>query len=394
MQHRQKIGMQSRRGFLRAAAAGTLGFPMIVRAQTLGENAPSKRITMGIIGCGNQAQEDLKHWLSMEDVQVVAVCDVNRASYGYKTDKQFLGREPIRDLVNGAYAKRTESGTVKGCDMYSDFRDVLARKDIDTVAIITPDHWHAIQTIQAAAAGKDIYCQKPLGLTFRDGQEMIKAVLDTLKANKLKDSYIRLVVSRGTGDLGMDPRKCTGKPAVIIIADKITLYPEKHYKEGLTIVTVPTVRNMPEALNPQIKSLNYLNNILAKIEAVNAGCEEAIMLDALGFVAECTGDNIFIVKNGGLYTPPQCMGTLRGITRDSVIELAKKNRIPVHEHVLTRHEVYISDECFLTGTAAEIIPVVKIDGRVIGSGKPGPTTRKLIGKFHAITAQDGVRYKI
>ena len=225
-------------------------------------------------------------------------------------------------------------------------------------------------------------------------QEMIKAVLDTLKANKLKDSYIRLVVSRGTGDLGMDPRKCTGKPAVIIIADKITLYPEKHYKEGLTIVTVPTVRNMPEALNPQIKSLNYLNNILAKIEAVNAGCEEAIMLDALGLVAECTGDNIFIVKNGGLYTPPQCMGTLRGITRDSVIELAKKNRIPVHEHVLTRHEVYISDECFLTGTAAEIIPVVKIDGRVIGSGKPGPTTRKLIGKFHAITAQDGVRYKI
>lgn len=176
MQHRQKIGMQSRRGFLRAAAAGTLGFPMIVRAQTLGENAPSKRITMGIIGCGNQAQEDLKHWLSMEDVQVVAVCDVNRASYGYKTDKQFLGREPIRDLVNGAYAKRAESGTFKGCDMYSDFRDVLARKDIDTVAIITPDHWHAIQTIQAAAAGKDIYCQKPLGLTFRDGQEMIKAV--------------------------------------------------------------------------------------------------------------------------------------------------------------------------------------------------------------------------
>jgi predicted dehydrogenase len=175
-QHSKGLNAHSRRDFLRVAAAGAIGFPMVVRSQTLGQNAPSKRITMGIIGCGNQAEQDLKQWLPMEDVQVVAVCDVNRAGYGYKNDKQFLGREPTRDTVNAAYAKRSASGSFKGCDMHSDFREVLARKDIDTVAIITPDHWHAIQTIQAAAAGKDIYCQKPLGLTVRDGQEMIKAV--------------------------------------------------------------------------------------------------------------------------------------------------------------------------------------------------------------------------
>lgn len=175
-QHIEGLNAHSRRDFLRVAAASAIGFPMVVRSQTLGQNAPSKRITMGIIGCGNQAEQDLKQWLPMENVQIVAVCDVNRAGYGYKNDKQFLGREPTRDTVNKAYAERTASGTFKGCDMYVDFREVLARKDIDTVAIITPDHWHAIQTIQAAAAGKDIYCQKPLGLTVRDGKEMIKAV--------------------------------------------------------------------------------------------------------------------------------------------------------------------------------------------------------------------------
>ncbi len=166
----------TRRGFLQSAAVGAVGFPMVVRAQTLGANAPSKRITMGIIGCGNQAEQDLKQWLPMEDVQVVAVCDVNRASYGYRNDKQFLGREPVRDIVHKAYAERSASGSFKGCAVYTDFRELLARGDIDTVAIITPDHWHAIQTIQAAAAGKDIYCQKPLGLTVRDGREMIGAV--------------------------------------------------------------------------------------------------------------------------------------------------------------------------------------------------------------------------
>jgi len=222
--------------------------------------------------------------------------------------------------------------------------------------------------------------------------EMIKAVVRTLKENRLSDAYIRLIVTRGEGDLGLDPRKCLGKPTVIIIADKITLYPDRLYKEGLSIITVPTVRNLPEAVNPQIKSLNYLNNILAKIEAVNCGCDEAIMLDSLGYVAECTGDNIFIVKDRHLYTPPQCMGTLRGITRDSVLELARKNKIPVHEHVITRHEVFISDECFLTGTAAEIIPVVKVDGRVIGGGRPGELTNFLSKKFRELTKSAGVKY--
>jgi len=223
-------------------------------------------------------------------------------------------------------------------------------------------------------------------------EQMIKAVVSTLKENNLKDAYIRLVVSRGEGDLGLDPRKCRGKATVIIIADRIALYPEKFYKDGLNIVTVPTVRNLPEALNPQIKSLNYLNNILAKIEAVNAGCDEAIMLDSLGYVAECTGDNIFIVKGSHLYTPPQCMGTLRGITRDSILEIAKRGKISAHEHVITRHEVYISDECFLTGTAAEVIPVVKVDGRVIGTGKPGKVTLSLMKKFKELTKKEGVKY--
>jgi len=221
---------------------------------------------------------------------------------------------------------------------------------------------------------------------------MIKAVIATLKANNLSDAYIRLIVTRGEGDLGLDPRKCTGKPTVIIITDKVALYPEKFYKEGLEIITVPTLRNLPEALNPQIKSLNYLNNILAKIEAVNAGYDEAIMLDSLGYVAECTGDNIFIVKKNHLYTPPQCMGTLRGITRDTILEIARKERLSVHEHVITRHEVFISDECFLTGTAAEIIPVVEVDGRVIGTGKPGKLTLYLMKKFKACTKKEGIRY--
>jgi branched-chain amino acid aminotransferase len=223
-------------------------------------------------------------------------------------------------------------------------------------------------------------------------EQLIKAVILTLKTNKLQDAYIRLIVTRGEGDLGLDPRRCNGNATVIIITDKIALYPEKFYKQGLKIVTVPTIRNLPEALNPQIKSLNYLNNILAKIEAINAGCDEAIMLDSLGYVAECTGDNIFIVKRNHLYTPPQCMGTLRGITRDTVLEIARRDKIYVHEHVITRHEVYISDECFLTGTAAEIIPVVKVDGRTIGTGKPGDLTLELMRKFKELTKREGVKY--
>ena len=222
--------------------------------------------------------------------------------------------------------------------------------------------------------------------------QMIKAVCDTLKANKIDNGYVRLITTRGEGDLGLDPRKCKGNASIIIIADKIVLYPQELYKKGLEIITVPTVRNLPEALNPQIKSLNYLNNILAKIEAINCGYQEAIMLDSMGYVAECTGDNIFIVRNGELYTPPQCMGTLRGITRDVVLKIAEKKHIENHEHVITRHEVYISDEVFLTGTAAEIIPVVKVDGRVIGNGKPGKTTFMLMEEFKKLTKTNGVKY--
>ena len=220
------------------------------------------------------------------------------------------------------------------------------------------------------------------------------AIILTLQGNGLKDAYIRVIVTRGEGDLGLDPRKCKGAETVVIITDKIALYPKEFYQKGLEIITVPTVRNLPEALNPQIKSLNYLNNILAKMEAINSGFPEAIMLDSLGYVAECTGDNIFIVKKDSLYTPPQCMGTLRGITRDAVLGIAKRQRIPTHEHVITRHEVYISDECFLTGTAAEIIPVVKVDGRVIGEGKPGPLTKKLMQEFKKVTQTEGVKYTL
>ncbi len=225
-------------------------------------------------------------------------------------------------------------------------------------------------------------------------KEMINAVIKTLKANRLKDAYIRIVVSRGEGDLGLDPRKCKGNETVVIITDKISLYPKKLYEKGLEIITVPTIRNLPEALNPQIKSLNYLNNILAKIEAINCGYQEALMMDHLGYIAECTGDNIFVVKKGELYTPPQCMGTLRGITRDTVLSIAKKLKIPTHEHVLTRHELYISQECFLTGTAAEIVPVVKIDGRRIGDGKPGKITKLIMREFKKLTRRDGIKYKL
>lgn len=223
-------------------------------------------------------------------------------------------------------------------------------------------------------------------------KQIIDAVIKTLKVNRLDNAYIRLVVTRGEGDLGLDPRKCEGNSNIVIITDKITLYPERLYKQGLKIITVPTIRNHPEALNPQVKSLNYLNNILAKIEAINAGYQEAIMLDSMGYIAECTGDNLFLVKNQQLYTPPQCMGTLRGITRDTVLDIARKMAIPTHEHVLTRHELYIAEESFLTGTAAEIVPVVCVDGRVIGDGRPAEITKLLMREFRKRTRIEGIKY--
>jgi len=221
--------------------------------------------------------------------------------------------------------------------------------------------------------------------------EMVEAVKKTLRENDMKDAYIRLIVTRGIGDLGLDPRKCA-KPTVIIITDKIKLYPQELYEKGLEIVTISTQRNIHESVNPQIKSLNYLNNILAKVEAINAGVEEAVMLNSEGYVAECTGDNIFTVKNGAIYTPPIHSGVLRGITRGAVIDIAHLKEIPIHEEVLTRYDLFTADEMFLTGTAAEIIPVVKMDGRKIGDGKPGKMTLKLITEFHKLTKIDGVKF--
>ncbi|MEW6770398.1 MAG: branched-chain-amino-acid transaminase [Bacillota bacterium] len=219
-------------------------------------------------------------------------------------------------------------------------------------------------------------------------EEMQQVVLETCRRNNIRDGYIRLVVTRGKGDLGLDPQKCP-RPTVFCIADSIQLYPPEFYEKGLEVITVPTRRNVPEALSPRIKSLNYLNNILAKIEAGLIGVQEAIMLTHDGFVAEATGDNIFIVKEGTLITPPPYLGILKGITRDAVMELARAKGITVLERVFTRHDVFTADECFFTGTAAEIIPVVKVDGRIIGEGRPGPVTWDLIRAFRELTRVDG-----
>jgi len=219
-------------------------------------------------------------------------------------------------------------------------------------------------------------------------EEMIKAVVDTVNANKLRDAYIRLVVTRGVGDLGMDPRKCK-QAQVFIIADKITLYPEELYDKGLEVITVATRRNIAEALEPKIKSLNYLNNIHAKIEANRAGVLEALMLTNQGYICEGTGDNIFIYRRGELLTPPVYLGILEGITREAIIELAAREGIPLREVPFTRHDLYVSEECFLTGTAAEVIPVIEVDQRLIGSGKPGPITKRLIKLFRELTQNEG-----
>jgi branched-chain amino acid aminotransferase len=216
--------------------------------------------------------------------------------------------------------------------------------------------------------------------------EMCDAVNESVSINKIDDGYIRLVVTRGAGTLGLDPNRCSN-PQVIIIADTISLYPKELYEKGLEIITVSVQRNHPAALSPRIKSLNYLNNILAKIEGIQAGCIEALMLNHKGEVAECTGDNVFLVRQGVLQTPPLEAGILEGVTRDAVIEIAKEAGIEVREMPLTKHDVYIADECFLTGTAAEIIPVVRVDSRLIGSGKPGPMTRDLEKRFKKLTQE-------
>ncbi|MCB8817483.1 branched-chain-amino-acid transaminase [Desulfosporosinus shakirovi] len=224
-----------------------------------------------------------------------------------------------------------------------------------------------------------------IGINKREMQEVI---LETLRQNGLKDAYIRLVVSRGKGDLGLDPRKCS-KATIICIAAQIKLFEPSMYEQGLEVKTVAIRRNNPDSLNPRIKSLNYLNNILAKIESTQAGVIEAIMLTQDGYVAEGTADNVFIYRNDVLLTPPLSAGILEGITRNTVIQLAKELKIEVKEELFTRHDLYTADECFLTGTAAELIPVINADGREIGDGVPGPAFKQLLEAFRALTHVNG-----
>ena len=221
-------------------------------------------------------------------------------------------------------------------------------------------------------------------------KEISDATCETCRQNGLTDGYIRLVVTRGVGDLGLSPWLCP-KPSLFIIANKIALYPEEHYATGLSIVTVPTRRINPAALSPSVKSLNYLNNILAKIEARQFGALEAIMLNDQGYVAECTGDNIFIIHKGEIITPAASQGALKGITRGTIVDIAKELNLPLREADLTRYDVWNADECFLTGTAAEVIPVVKLDGREIGSAKPGPITQRILASFRRRVVVEGTR---
>lgn len=217
---------------------------------------------------------------------------------------------------------------------------------------------------------------------------VIEATLETIRQNNLQDGYIRLVVTRGVGDLGLNPMLCP-KSSMIIIASKITLYSADKYENGLEVVTCATRRIPHGALSPMVKSLNYLNNVMAKIEAQNAGAGEGLMLNEQGFVSECTGDNIFIIKNGVISTPPIAAGALAGVTRAVVFDLAAEFGIPIREPMMTRYDIFTADECFLTGTAAEVIPAVKLDTRPIGDGKPGPLTRRLIARFRELTASTG-----
>jgi branched-chain amino acid aminotransferase len=219
-------------------------------------------------------------------------------------------------------------------------------------------------------------------------RNMTDAVLETIRQNHLRDGYIRLLVTRGIGNLGLNPTQCKS-PSVIIIAATIALYHEDFYRKGLTIVTCATRRSNPAALNPAVKSLNYLNNVMARVEANLAGADEALMLNDAGNVAECTADNVFIVKHDQIFTPPVAAGALRGITRSVVFEIGAELGVKVRETDITRHDVFVADECFLTGTAAEIVPVVKADGRPIGNGKPGPITARIIARFRQVTRETG-----
>jgi branched-chain amino acid aminotransferase len=232
-------------------------------------------------------------------------------------------------------------------------------------------------------------CARAICLTIPISfEEMERATVETVAANGLRDGYIRLLVTRGVGTLGLDPNRCP-KPSVIIIAAGIKLYPQEAYDHGLKLITCATRRPAPAALSPQVKSLNYLNNVMAKIECLQAGCDEGIMLNEQGYVAECTGDNVFIIKNGEVFTPTISSGALDGITRRAVMELLKKMGIPCQEVIMTRYDMYTADECFLTGTAAEALPAVMLDTRPIGTGIPGPTTLKIIAAFKELANSEG-----
>lgn len=221
-------------------------------------------------------------------------------------------------------------------------------------------------------------------------EEMTQLVVETLRQNQLKDAYIRLVVSRGVGNLGLDPFSCA-EPNVIVIAEPLSLFPKALYDSGIEIVSVASRRSRADVLSPKVKSLNYMNNILVKIEASLAGVSEALMLNDQGYVAEGSADNIFIVRKNKLMTPPGYVGALEGITRNAIMEVAKQKGYQMEEAVFTRHDVYVADEVFLTGTAAEVIAVIKVDGRVIGDGKPGVVTNDLLGAFRQLVQQDGVK---
>ncbi|MEY5014476.1 MAG: branched-chain-amino-acid transaminase [Verrucomicrobiota bacterium] len=219
-------------------------------------------------------------------------------------------------------------------------------------------------------------------------QALEEATLATIRENGLRDGYIRLVVTRGKGNLGLSPDRCP-KASVIIIADKIQLYPEEKYEKGMVMVTTATRRATPAALLPAVKSLNYLNNIMAKIEATHAGADEGVMLNEQGYVAECTGDNLFVVKKGRITTPPVYAGALGGITRQVVFDICAEIGVPISEQEMTRYDVYTADECFLTGTAAEVIAAIELDTRIIGDGKPGVVTRRVIEQFRKLTQSTG-----
>ncbi|MGG4218971.1 branched-chain-amino-acid transaminase [Paenibacillus jamilae] len=221
--------------------------------------------------------------------------------------------------------------------------------------------------------------------------EMLEAMAETIRLNDMRNGYIRLVVSRGAGNLGLDPLRCA-KASVIIIVEQLAIYPEEAYLTGLKTISVSQRRNIPDALNPKIKSLNYLNNILVKIQSNYAGVGEAIMLNSQGYVTEGSADNIFIVKNGVLYTPPCYLGALEGITRNAIIDLCAKLGYSLKEQPFTLHDVYVADEVFFTGTAAEVIAAYEVDGRTIGSGVAGPVTLQLLSEFRKIVDQDG--YKV